>query len=262
MTQKESALAGQTALVTGAGGDIGQAMVRSLQGRGAFVVAVDRDSRALRDLAQNRGQAGLLTLEGDVTDEESVRAFTARARIEHGRIDICCNNAGIEGAVLAVPDYPLDVFERVLAINVVGVFLGMKHVIPYMAAQGSGRIINTASIAGLRGGPKLSAYVASKHAVIGLTRSAAAEWGDHGVRVNCIAPGAVNGRMIASIIDGMAPPEDRAALAARTAGAKPSGRYNTPEEVAELTAFLASDEAAAVNGAIYKIDGGQVSEVR
>tara|TARA_R110000868_G_scaffold404342_1_gene682395 strand:- start:1239 stop:2012 length:774 start_codon:yes stop_codon:yes gene_type:complete len=253
---KKSSLVGQTAIVTGAGGDIGRAMVQRLHARGAFVVAVDRDSRALDKLLGRSDNTDLLALEGNVSDEESVRAFIDRALSETGRIDILCNNAGIEGPVAPISDYPLVDFERVVEVNVVGVFLGMKHVIHCMAAQGRGSIINMASTAGLAGGPNLSAYVASKHAVIGLTRAAAAECAKLGICVNGIAPGRVAGRMIASILAGQTP-ENRET---RAGGAAAPERDNSPYEVAELAASLASGEAGYANGVIYRIDGGIVSE--
>lgn len=253
MTRADPAIAGFTALVTGAGGDIGRAMVRALLANGAFVVAVDRERQSLDTLAGEFSGDSLLTLTGDVTDEASVSAFVGLAQQERGRIDVLFNNAGVEGPVHAIPDYPLDAFNRVIGVNVIGVFLLMKHVIPIMAAQGSGSIVNMASTAGLGGGPNLSAYIASKHAVVGLTRAAAAEWGSHGVQVNCIAPGPVKGRMISAILDGQ-PAEVRAARSETGRGV----RFNDPAEVAQLATTLGQGKTTAENGSIYRIEGGTV----
>lgn len=254
MTRADPAIVGFTALVTGAGGDIGRAMVRELMANGAFVVAVDRERQSLDSLASEFSNDTLLTLAGDVSDEASVSAFVGLAQQKRGRIDVLCNNAGVEGPVHAIPDYPLAAFNRVIDVNVVGVFLLMKNVIPIMVAQGSGSIVNMASTAGLGGGPNLSAYIASKHAVIGLTRAAAAEWDEHGVQVNCIAPGPVRGRMISAILDGQ-PAEFRAARSETGRGI----RFNDPTEVAQLATALGLGQTRAQNGSIYRIEGGAIS---
>ncbi|WP_304166519.1 SDR family NAD(P)-dependent oxidoreductase [Phenylobacterium aquaticum] len=249
-------LAGKAALVTGAAGAIGAATVKLMLERGASVVAVDRPGVSFKPLIAACGEAAsLVTLEADVTDEAQVADYVDLARKSFGRIDIFFNNAGIEGVVRTVPDYPLEDFQRVLAVNVVGVFLGMKHVIPVMVPQGGGAIINMSSVAGLVGSPGLSAYVASKHAVIGLTRSAAAEWASHRVRINTVNPGPIESRMMRSIESGVAPagPQKAHDQFAQTI---PAGRYGTPEEVARLVAFLGSDDAAYLNGSVYAVDGG------
>lgn len=250
-------LAGKAALVTGAAGAIGAATVQLLLARGASVAAVDRPGVSFKPLIAACGEAeNLVTLEADVTNEAQVADYVALARQAFGRIDIFFNNAGIEGVVKTVPDYPLAEFEKVMAVNVTGVFLGMKHVIPVMAAQtAGGAIINMSSVAGLIGSPGLSAYVASKHAVIGLTRSAAAEWASHGVRINTINPGPIESRMMRSIEGGVAPAGAQAAHD-QFAQMIPARRYGTPEEVARLVAFLASDDAAYLNGSVYVVDGG------
>jgi NAD(P)-dependent dehydrogenase (short-subunit alcohol dehydrogenase family) len=249
-------LDGKVALITGAGGEIGAAAARLMLARGARVIAVDRDKAALGRVGEELSDKNkLVTIEGDVTDEVSVRNYVAGAHAAFGRIDVFFNNAGVEGPVRPITEYALADFERVLRVNVVGVFLGMKHVIPLMAAHGSGVIINTSSTAGLSGTRGVSAYNASKHAVIGLTRSAAAEWAAKGIRILAISPGPITSRMMSSLEDGLLPghaSEMHKALASRI----PAGRYGTPEEVAALVAFLASDDARYILGGVLAIDGG------
>jgi NAD(P)-dependent dehydrogenase (short-subunit alcohol dehydrogenase family) len=251
-------LDGKVALITGAGGEIGRATARLMAARGARIVAVDRDSAALDQLGADLGDALLAALVADVTDEEAVRGYVAAATAAAGRIDVFFNNAGIEGPAHPVPDFPLVDFQRVLAVNVTGVFLGMKHVIPVMLAGGGGSIINTSSTAGLRGSGGLCAYVASKHAVIGLTRSAADEWAAHNIRINCVNPGPIEGRMMQSIEQNLQP-GNNGTVAAAIVAASPARRYGLPEEVATLVAFLASDDARYIHGAIHAVDGGRTA---
>lgn len=253
MTQaNESAglpLAGRVALITGAAGAIGVETARLLAERGANIVAADlpgTDTAALRAAAP---EALLVTV--DVTDEGSVSAMVAAAREGWGgRIDIFFNNAGIEGPVRSIQDYPLEEFRRVFAVNVDGVFLGLKHVLPVMLGQRGGSIINAASVAGLTGSPGMAGYNGSKHAVVGLTRVAAKEAAAHGVRVNCVNPGPITSRMMASLDAGGGLDEGRRSQAI------PMKRYGTAAEVARLVAFLASDDAAYITGAVHALDGG------
>ncbi|KQT31735.1 oxidoreductase [Sphingomonas sp. Leaf412] len=238
-----TAMTGKVALITGAAGAIGTATAALLARQGARVVAADlagADWTALRAAVPD---ARILTV--DVTDEASVAAMVA----DTGRIDVFFNNAGVEGPIAPIADYPLDAFRTVLAVNVDGVFLGLKYVLPVMLAQGSGAVINTSSVAGLGGAPGMAGYVASKHAVVGLTRVAALEVAGRGVRVNCVNPGPISGRMMASIDTGAGSEE------AKRATAIPQQRYGRAEEVAAVVAFLASDAAAYVNGAAYTVDG-------
>ena len=252
-------LDGRVAVVTGAAGVIGSATVRLLAERGARIVAVDRrgadlDS-AIKDLP---GSAQALAVTADVTDEADAKEYVRKAVDAFGTIDAFYNNAGIEGEVKAITDYPLESFRRVLEVNVIGVFLGMKHVLPVMLKQNKGSIINTASIAGLIGSPHIAVYSASKHAVIGLTRSASWECTGTGVRINCVCPGMIDSRMLSAIVQGRAggnaPPP-----AAKIVERIPARRLGLASEVASIVAFLASDEASYVSGSAYTVDGGRTA---
>ena len=252
-------LDGRVAVVTGAAGVIGSATVRLLAERGARIVAVDRRGAdleaAIKDLPSS---AEALSVTADVTDEDDVKEYVRTTVDKFGTIDAFYNNAGIEGEVKNIPDYSLEAFRRVLDVNVVGVFLGMKHVLPVMLKQNKGSIINTASIAGLIGSPQIAAYSASKHAVIGLTKSAAWECTGTGVRINCVCPGMIDSRMLSALIQGRAggnePPPT-----ARVVERIPARRLGLASEVASIVAFLASDEASYVSGSAYTVDGGRTA---
>jgi NAD(P)-dependent dehydrogenase (short-subunit alcohol dehydrogenase family) len=191
----------------------------------------------------------------DVSDATQVEAYVRRAMEAFGRIDVFFNNAGIEGAVGPIVDYPVEMFDKVMAVNVRGVFLGLKYVIPAMAKGGGGSIVITSSLGGLRGVPKLSAYIGSKHAVVGLMKSAALECAPLGIRVNTINPSPIATRMMESLEAGYAPGAT-ALVKKKMEAAVPLRRYGEPEEVAALALFLASDEASYITGNSYPIDGG------
>ena len=250
-------LDGKVAVITGAAGVIGAATMRLLAGRGARIVAVDRREADLQGtIAELPESAEALAIPADVTREEDVAAYVHAARDRFGTIDVFYNNAGVEGEIKPITDYPLDAFRRVLDVNVVGVFLGLKHVLPVMLAQNRGAIINTSSIAGLIGSPQIAVYSASKHAVIGLTKSAAWECTGTDVRVNCVCPGLIDSRMLSAIIagrGGASAPQDK--LVERI----PARRLGQASEVASIVAFLASDEASYVNGSAYTVDGGRTA---
>jgi NAD(P)-dependent dehydrogenase (short-subunit alcohol dehydrogenase family) len=252
-------LDGKVAIVTGAAGVIGTATMRLLAERGARIVAVDRKAAelhaAIKDLPAS---AQALAVTADVSDEDEVAGYVRATTDRFGTIDVFYNNAGIEGDVAPITNYSLATFRKVLDVNVVGVFLGMKHVLPVMLKQNSGSIINTASIAGLIGSPHIAVYSASKHAVIGLTKSASWECTGTNVRVNCVCPGMIDSRMLSAIIQGRNPgnaPTPNEKIVERI----PARRLGLASEVASIVAFLASDEASYVSGSAYTVDGGRTA---
>jgi NAD(P)-dependent dehydrogenase (short-subunit alcohol dehydrogenase family) len=252
-------LDGRIALVTGAAGVIGTATMRLLAERGARIIAVDRNERLLQAATRDLpGSAQALAVAADVTQEDEVAGYVRLGVDKFGAIDVFYNNAGVEGDIAPIVNYSLESFRRVLDVNVVGVFLGLKHVLPVMLKQNRGSIINTASIAGLIGSPDIAAYCASKHAVIGLTKSAALECTATNVRVNCVCPGMIDSRMLSAIVSGRHPgnapvPTDQ--IVDRT----PARRLGRASEVASIVAFLASDEASYVSGSAYTVDGGRTA---
>ena len=249
---------GKVALITGGGGGIGRAAAIGFAERGAKIVVVDRDAtlgQGTADILHQQG-ADARFIPADVSKSADVQAYVKATLDAYGRIDCFFNNAGIEGITKPVYDYDEDMFDRVIAINVRGVFLGMKYVLPVMLKQGSGAVVNTASIAGIVGGPGMSAYIASKHAVIGLTKSASADVARFGLRVNAICPGPVDTRMMRSL-EAQRNPEDPDSVIAANRAAIPSGRYASPEEVANLAIYLCSDLAGSITGTHMVIDGGR-----
>jgi NAD(P)-dependent dehydrogenase (short-subunit alcohol dehydrogenase family) len=251
---------GKIALVTGGGNGIGRATALGFSKAGAKLAIVDRD----RDAGE--ATAGIIRQQGgeaifaaaDVTRSADVQAYVKTVLDAYGRIDCFFNNAGIEGAWKHTAEYDEDMFDQVIAVNVKGVFLGLRHVLPVMIAQKSGAVVNTASVAGLVATPGMPAYVASKHAVIGLTKTAAGEVARMGVRVNCVCPGPVDTRMIHSL-EQMIDPTHPAAVAQRYQAAQPTGRYTTVDEIANTVLFLCSDFASNTTGAQYVVDGGRTA---
>jgi NAD(P)-dependent dehydrogenase (short-subunit alcohol dehydrogenase family) len=191
----------------------------------------------------------------DVTDEGQVRDYVRAATAAFGRLDALVNNAGIEGPVSPLTETEVEQFDKVLAVNVRGVWLGMKHAGPAIAAHGGGAIVNLSSVAGLGATPGIVAYGASKHAVIGVTKTAALEFAPLKIRVNAVCPSPVETRMMRSLEAGINP-ADPAAVHDMMAASIPLGRYGEPSDIASLILFLCSDEASFLTGAAIPIDGG------
>jgi len=249
---------GKVALVTGGANGIGRAAALGFARRGARVVVVDRDAAAGEAAAEAIREHGAEArfVAADVTRSAEVQAYVQATLDAYGAIDCFFNNAGIEGTFVPTAEYEEAVFDAVIAVNLKGVFLGLRHVLPVMLRQGRGAVVNTASTAGLGGSPGLSAYVASKHGVLGLTRTAAGEVGGAGVRVNAVCPGPTDTRMIRSL-EQQSSPGDYAAAGAHYRASIPLGRYATADEVADVVLFLCSDLAGSVTAAHYVVDGGR-----
>ena len=247
----------KVAIVTGGGNGIGYAVCLGFADRGARVVVVDRDGDAADAVASEIGR-NAIAVTADVTRSADVQGYVARALDAFGRIDCFHNNAGIEGRVAPTAEYDEAIYDAVMGVNVKGVFLGLRHVLPVMIRQGGGAVVNTASIAGLVGTPGMPAYVASKHAVMGLTKVAAGEVGPLGIRVNAVCPGPISTRMIEAIARQVSP-NNPDSVEERYAAGIPLRRYGTAEEVANVVLFLCSDLASNVTGAQYVVDGGRTA---
>jgi len=250
-----SRLAGKIAIITGGAAGIGLAAAKLFVAEGAEVLLVDVQRAQLDAAAAELGSDNAIAMVADVSDAAQTRAYVDAAVERWGRVDILFANAGIEGKVASLTDYPLDEYVRVMAVNVRGVFLGLQAVFPIMLKQGGGSIVITSSLGGLKGTPRIGPYIASKHAVVGLMKTAALEGAAHGIRVNTINPAPIATRMIQSLEQQWAPnaPEK---IKARMETGVPMHRYGTPEEVARLALFLASDESSYCSGTSFPIDGG------
>ncbi|MGI4954026.1 MAG: SDR family NAD(P)-dependent oxidoreductase [Janthinobacterium lividum] len=247
-------LAGRAAIVTGAASGIGLAVARRLVADGVRVALVDRDEAALRAAAAELGDAAL-AVPLDVTADGSAAEYLARAQAAFGPVTLAVLNAGVTGPIARMEAVPLEAFDRVIAVNVRSVWLGLVALLPAMRAAGGGSIVATSSTAGLRGAARLAAYSTSKHAVIGLVKSAALEAARDGVRVNAVCPGPVDTGMIAAIEAGFRP-DDPAAARRGTAARVPLGRLGQTADVAAMMMFLLSDAAGFATGGAYSIDGG------
>lgn len=248
---------GKTVMVTGGASGIGRASCMKFAGLGAGIVAADRDADGLAETAELiRSTGGTVdTVVGDMTDSSTVEALMVHAVERYGRIDAFHCNAGIQGKLGPIYNYAEAEFDRVIAINTKGVFLGLRHVLPVMMKQRAGAVVITCSVASLGGMANLPAYVASKHAALGLVRAAAMDVAEHGVRVNGVCPGAVDTPMLTEVVTTIAPNAQAAAMA-RFAAGSPIGRLITADEIADAVVYLCSDSARSTTGSYMVVDGG------
>ena len=255
-------LEGKVAVITGAAGGIGRAAARLFADEGARLALVDLDETALQDTVRSIGEDRASYTVADVTQPDQTQAYVNAAVNRWGGIDVFLANAGIEGTLSPIPDYPIDIFDRVMAVNVRGVWLGIKYVVPVMRQRGGGSIVITSSTAGIGGTPAMSAYTTSKHAVIGLMRTAALEGAPLGIRVNTVNPAPIETRMMRSIEEQRVAALDDSSISVEqvkeaAAARIPLERYGNPEEVARLMLFLSSDDSSFCTGGVYMVDGGR-----
>jgi 3alpha(or 20beta)-hydroxysteroid dehydrogenase len=243
---------GQVAVITGAANGFGLAVASRLADEGARLVLVDRDAAALESAA---AKLGGLAVVADVSVESEVDGYVAAAVAEFGRIDLFFNNAGIEGRMAPMTELSVADFDRVWSVNGRGVFMGLRAVLAVMKPQRSGVIVNTASMAAIKGAATFSPYIASKHAVLGLTKSAALEGAPYGIRVNCVAPGHIDTRMARDLTAQIDPSDPEGVFANVSASVPLYQRYGTAAEVANVVAWLLSSESEYVSGALHLIDG-------
>lgn len=246
-------LENKVAVITGGSGAIGSTAAELFLREGAKVVIVDINEEALKQTAQALNSPNISYIQADVSKSADVQKYVRHAVNTFGKIDVFFNNAGIEGVVKPITEYPEEEFDRLIGINVKGVWLGIKYMLPEMNDGGS--IINTSSVAGLMGSPSMTAYVASKHAVIGITRTVAHEAAPRGIRVNSVHPSPVNNRMMRSLEDGYAPGQGEA-VKKGFEDTIPLKRYATNEDIANGVLFLASDDSKFITGSKLIIDGG------
>jgi NAD(P)-dependent dehydrogenase (short-subunit alcohol dehydrogenase family) len=251
-------LNGKVAVITGGAGGIGRAAGALFAAEGAAVLLVDLDAAALAEATREIGSNRVSWFVGDVTKAADNDAMFACANERYGGVDVFLANAGVEGDVRPIALYDEARFDQVMAVNVKGVFLGLKSAFPALAARGGGSVVITSSVAGVKGAAGIAPYVTSKHAVIGMMRSAALEGAAQNIRVNTVNPSPVETRMMRSLESGLGP-QNAAAAKERIAAGIPFNRYGTPEEIARVMLFLASDDAAWVTGSVYMADGGNTT---
>ncbi|PFG62312.1 NAD(P)-dependent dehydrogenase (short-subunit alcohol dehydrogenase family) [Thioclava sp. ES.031] len=243
---------GKSAIVTGAGSGIGAAIAKELAARGASVLLADQNADAAKSVTEEIRKAGGTAepMAVDVTSATEVEAMVEKAVATFGKLDLAVNNAGIGGPQVPFGEYPLDGWKQVIDVNLNGVFYGMRFAIAAMLKSGGGAIVNMSSILGSVAFPSACAYVAAKHALLGLTRAAAIDHAAQGIRVNAVGPAFIE----TPLLSGLAPEVKDSLVALH-----PAGRLGTPEEVAALTCFLLSDAASFVNGSYHLVDGGYTS---
>jgi len=248
-------LEGKVAVITGAANGIGKAAARLFLAEGAAVLLVDHDATALDATTNELGSNRAAAFTADITSPEANEAMIREAVQRFGGVDILIANAGIEGVVQPLVDMDVEAFDRVMAVNVRGVWLGLKYAMPEMTRRGGGSVVITSSVMGVNGAPRISPYVTSKHAVIGLMRSAALEGAPLNIRVNTVNPSPVETRMMRSLEEGSAPGNAAGAHEANRQRI-PMGRYAEPEDIAGVMLFLSSSEAKFLTGGVYMADGG------
>ena len=250
----------KTIIITGAAMGLGLATAIELAERGANLVLVDYNEKSLLgakdEISKQFQQSKIITVVADVSNEDAVKKYVEETLKAFGRVDGLYNNAGIEGRQASITDYDVAIFKKVIDINLMGVYYAMRYVIPVMQKQKYGRIVNVASVGGIRGVLNQVPYVATKHAVSGMTKNAALEYGKDGITANAIAPGAILTPMVAEAFK-QVNPQDPKAAEMDYAKANPTKRLGLPGEVAKVVAFLLSEDCSYVNGQIIAIDGGQ-----
>lgn len=243
-------------LITGAAGGIGTAAAKAFAKEGAKLALVDLNEDALKKVAEIVETDDFLLVSADVTKEEQVKNYVDKTVEKFGRIDVFINNAGVNGANATITEQPEKNLRFVMDVNFFGAYYGLKYVLHVMKEQKSGAVVNTASNGGWIGAPGMSVYAASKHAVLGLTKTAALEMAPFGVRVNAVAPGATNTDMMRRIEKNAVGEEHSEEAKKAFESAVPMGRYATPEEIADLMVFLSSDKSSFIDGTMVRIDGG------
>lgn len=248
-------LENKVAIITGGAGGIGLATAKLFLSEGAKVTLVDLNESELIKSAESLGSPHVKVCAADVSKSSDVKRYVDLTLKSFGGVDILFDNAGIEGKSSSLVDMKEEDFDKVINVNLKGAWLGIKYCAPEIAKRGGGSIIVTSSVAGLRGSPLLGHYTTSKHAVIGLMRSAAIELGPANIRVNTINPGPIDNRMMRSI-EAQFDPNSPAQVKSGFEHKIPLGRYGSNEDVASLVLFLASDEAKYLTGGTYVVDGG------